>query len=50
MGFALVYPSLYATPPCVIKLYSYPELFGVADNNGYGLKGVRLPAADFSDA
>jgi hypothetical protein len=19
-------------------LYSYPELFGVADNNGYGLK------------
>jgi glutathione S-transferase len=22
----------------MIKLYSYPELFGVADNNGYGLK------------
>jgi glutathione S-transferase len=22
----------------VITLYSYPELFGVADNNGYGLK------------
>jgi glutathione S-transferase len=22
----------------VIALYSYPELFGVADNNGYGLK------------
>jgi hypothetical protein len=29
-------------PPCqsppMITLYSYPELFGVADNNGYGLK------------
>jgi glutathione S-transferase len=24
--------------PLVITLYSYPELFGVADNNGYGLK------------
>jgi hypothetical protein len=22
----------------VITLYSYPQLFGVADNNGYGLK------------
>jgi len=22
----------------VLTLYSYPELFGVADNNGYGLK------------
>src|SRR5260370_16617263 len=22
----------------MIALYSYPELFGVADNNGYGLK------------
>ena len=22
----------------VITLYSYPSLFGVADNNGYGLK------------
>jgi glutathione S-transferase len=22
----------------MIRLYSYPELFGVADNNGYGLK------------
>jgi hypothetical protein len=22
----------------MIVLYSYPELFGVADNNGYGLK------------
>ena len=33
----------------MIVLYSYPELFGVADNNGYGLKVfafmrlVRLP-------
>jgi Glutathione S-transferase N-terminal domain len=24
--------------PAMITLYSYPELFGVADNNGYGLK------------
>ncbi len=24
--------------PRMITLYSYPELFGVADNNGYGLK------------
>src|ERR1700747_702308 len=24
--------------PPMIALYSYPELFGVADNNGYGLK------------
>src|SRR6201999_2766623 len=24
--------------PCMLTLYSYPELFGVADNNGYGLK------------
>jgi glutathione S-transferase len=22
----------------MLTLYSYPELFGVADNNGYGLK------------
>jgi hypothetical protein len=22
----------------MIRLYSYPELFGIADNNGYGLK------------
>ena len=22
----------------MVVLYSYPELFGVADNNGYGLK------------
>jgi hypothetical protein len=24
----------------LITLYSYPELFGVADNNGYGLKPI----------
>jgi len=24
--------------PAMLTLYSYPELFGVADNNGYGLK------------
>src|SRR5437660_4318717 len=23
---------------CMLTLYSYPTLFGVADNNGYGLK------------
>jgi hypothetical protein len=22
----------------MLTLYSYPELFGIADNNGYGLK------------
>jgi hypothetical protein len=27
------------------RLYSYPELFGIADNNGYGLKVVCLHAA-----
>jgi glutathione S-transferase len=35
----------------VITLYSYPELFGVADNNGYGLKVfafMRLAGAPFS--
>jgi glutathione S-transferase len=26
----------------VITLYSYPELFGVADNNGYGLKAFAF--------
>src|SRR6266705_4346827 len=25
-------------PAAMLTLYSYPELFGVADNNGYGLK------------
>src|SRR5207244_2398681 len=25
-------------PTAMLTLYSYPELFGVADNNGYGLK------------
>jgi glutathione S-transferase len=35
----------------MITLYSYPELFGVADNNGYGLKVfafMRLNALTFS--
>jgi hypothetical protein len=27
----------------MIALYSYPELFGVADNNGHGLKVGQLP-------
>jgi glutathione S-transferase len=34
----------------MITLYSYPELFGVADNNGYGLKVfafMRLAGAPF---
>ena len=26
------------TNPAMLTLYSYPTLFGVADNNGYGLK------------
>src|SRR6476659_3936134 len=26
----------------MITLYSYPELFGVADNNGYGLQVVAF--------
>jgi Glutathione S-transferase N-terminal domain len=30
-------PMLFVWNP-MITLYSYPELFGVADNNGYGLK------------
>jgi glutathione S-transferase len=35
----------------MIVLYSYPELFGVADNNGYGLKVfafMRLSALPFT--
>jgi glutathione S-transferase len=35
----------------VITLYSYPELSGVADNNGYGLKVfafLRLAGVDFT--
>jgi glutathione S-transferase len=35
----------------MITLYSYPELFGVADNNGYGLKVfafMRLTGVPFS--
>src|SRR6516225_11909218 len=35
----------------MITLYSYPELFGVADNNGYGLKVfafMRLASVPFA--
>ena len=35
----------------MITLYSYPELSGVADNNGYGLKVfafLRLAGVDFT--
>jgi hypothetical protein len=35
----------------MITLYSYPELFGVADNNGYGLKVfafMRLAGVPFT--
>ena len=35
----------------MITLYSYPELFGVADNNGYGLKMfafLRLAGVPFT--
>src|SRR6478609_7564454 len=35
----------------MITLYSYPELFGVADNNGYGLKVfafLKLAAVPFT--
>ena len=35
----------------MITLYSYPELFGVADNNGYGLKVfafLRLAGVPFA--
>ena len=35
----------------LITLYSYPGLFGVADNNGYGLKVfafLRLAGVTFS--
>jgi glutathione S-transferase len=35
----------------MIALYSYPELFGVADNNGYGLKVfafLRLTGVPFT--
>jgi glutathione S-transferase len=37
----------------VITLYSYPKLFGVADNNGYGLKVfafLRLAGVPFTHA
>ena len=35
----------------MLTLYSYPELFGVADNNGYGLKVfafLKLPGVPFT--
>ena len=35
----------------MITLYSYPELSGVADNNGYGLKVfafLKLAGVDFT--
>ncbi len=35
----------------MLTLYSYPELFGVADNNGYGLKVyafLRLTGLSFT--
>ena len=35
----------------MITLYSYPDLFGVADNNGYGLKVfafLRLAGVPFT--
>jgi hypothetical protein len=33
----------------MIRLYSYPELFSIADNNGYGLKVafMRLAGVPF---
>ena len=36
----------------MLTLYSYPELFGVADNNGYGLKVfafLRLAGVPFRE-
>jgi hypothetical protein len=36
----------------MLTLYSYPELFGVADNNGYGLKVfafMKLAGVPFTD-
>ena len=37
----------------MLTLYSYPTLFGVADNNGYGLKVfafLKLAGVPFSHA
>src|SRR5262245_30804080 len=34
----LDHDGLPLSPPAMLTPYSYPELFGVADNNGYGLK------------
>ena len=51
MGWAAKAPC--ASLHSVITLYSYPALFGVADNNGYGLKVfafLRLAKLDFVHA
>jgi hypothetical protein len=37
-AFKFGYRELARGDDAMITLYSYPELFGVADNNGYGLK------------
>src|SRR5262249_60616259 len=41
-GLRVVTSSAMLAASCggdiMLTLYSYPELFGVADNNGYGLK------------
>ena len=37
--------TLAAEQDPMIMLYSYPELFGVADNNGYWPEGLCLSAA-----
>src|SRR5262249_25321272 len=40
-GYGSLLPLLCSRPcggDAMLTLYSYPELFGVADNNGYGLK------------
>src|SRR5215831_14476192 len=40
-GYGSLRPLLSSLPcggDAMLTLYSYPELFGVADNNGYGLK------------
>src|SRR5262249_60883076 len=52
-GLRVVLPLLCSRPcggDAMLTLYSYPELFGVADNNGYGLKVfafLRLPGVPF---
>src|SRR3954464_2044582 len=49
LGFHPCFSSLRHA--AMITLYSYPELFGVADNNGYGLKVfafLRLAGVPFT--